>query len=42
LLNAQPQVSLVDQALIDSLPERNRKVFVASLQMLSEKLDEAE
>ncbi len=42
LMNAQPQVSLVDQAIIGSLPERNRKVFVASLQMLSEKLDQAE
>ena len=42
LMNAQPQVSLVDQAIIDSLPERNRKIFVASLQMLSEKLDETE
>jgi DNA-binding MarR family transcriptional regulator len=42
LLNAQPQVSLVDQALVEALPERNRKAFVASLQVLSEKLDEAE
>ena len=42
LMNAQPQVSLVDQAIIGSLPERNRKVFVASLQMLSEKLNQAE
>ncbi len=42
LISAQPQVSLVDQALIETLPERNRKVFVASLQILSEKLDEAE
>ncbi|MEO9873945.1 MAG: MarR family winged helix-turn-helix transcriptional regulator [Anderseniella sp.] len=42
LLNAQPQVSLVDQALVEALPERNRKAFVASLQLLSEKLDEAE
>ncbi len=40
LLNAQPQVSFVDQALLESLPERNRKAFVASLQLLSEKLDE--
>jgi len=42
LLNAQPQVSLVDQALVETLPERNRKMFIASLQLLSEKLDEAE
>ena len=42
LLNAQPQVSLVDQALVEALPERNRKAFIASLQVLSEKLDEAE
>ncbi len=42
LLNAQPQVSLVDQALIETVPERNRKVFIASLQLLSGKLDEAE
>ena len=42
LVNAQPQVSLVDQALVETLPERNRKMFIASLQLLSEKLDEAE
>ena len=42
LLNAQPQVSMVDQALVEALPERNRKAFIASLQVLSEKLDEAE
>ena len=42
LLNAQPQVSKVDQALVEALPERNRKAFIASLQLLSEKLDEAE
>ncbi len=42
LLNAQPQVSMVDQALVDALPESNRKAFIASLQLLSEKLDDTE
>jgi DNA-binding MarR family transcriptional regulator len=42
LNNAQPHMSLVDQALIDTLPSRNRKMFLASLQLLSEQLDQPE
>jgi DNA-binding MarR family transcriptional regulator len=37
---AQPHVATVDQVLIEVLPVRYRKQFLASLQLLSEKLDE--
>lgn len=40
LVKAQPRVTLVDQALVDSLPARNRKAFLSSLQALSSRLDE--
>ena len=37
---AQPHVATVDQVLIEAPPVRYRKQFLASLQLLSEKLDE--
>jgi DNA-binding MarR family transcriptional regulator len=39
--DCQPQASLVDQALLETLPTRLRKNFVTSLQALSDKLLDA-
>ncbi len=40
LADTQPHVRQVDQALVESLPEKYRTSFIASLQLLSDKLDE--